>query len=98
MTKATKFTVYTYLQKKSKTEYYPHAIKWGRAIVGEINNESPFIIRLVVREDYAVFRKDTSRINRIVTIKKRFESLQDAKEFLNEKFKYLTKKYRFTTY
>lgn len=77
----------------SPTSYY---VKYGNDIIGNIYEE-PWRVAIMVMKSNGVEGSNPNCPWMWLRFKDRFESLQAAKDWLNEHFKEITDKYKFPT-
>ncbi len=74
-----------------------HLIKLNKVVVGSIDSEIPFKIRLmVIKKD--ILEDGNPNCNwKWITFKRKSESLEEAKEFLKTNYELITKNYNLIT-
>lgn len=73
---------------------YTHHIKLKKIKVGSIDDRSPHRIRLMVVKDDINEDGNTNCDWKWITLKKESNSVEEAKDFLNNNFKSITTKYK----
>ncbi len=93
--KAKKFTFKTDKSTGRYSSFYPdqHYVKLKKKEVGHIGDKAPYKIRLqVIKAD--INEDDNPNCSwKLITLKKESESLQEAKDFLNEHIDKILEKY-----
>lgn len=94
-----KFKKFTFRTEKSKGRYYSfynattHYIKLDKKVVGWINDEPPYKIRLSVIKQDILEDGHPNCPWKWITLKAQFSSLQEAKTFLNDNRETIQSKY-----
>ncbi len=85
MTEFKKFTFKTEKPTGSYRSFFPnlHYIKWNKKEVGDIDDKNPHTIRLKVYKSDINEDGNPNCLWKWIKFKKQFESVQDAKEWLN---------------
>lgn len=91
-----KFTFKTERSTGRYRSFYPdnHYIKLKRKMIGSIDHEPPFSIRLMVYKDNIMEDENPNCDWKWIRLKKESESLQEAKDFLNTNADRILQKFR----
>ena len=90
------FTFKTEKATGSYASFFPHThyIKLKKRVVGQIDDETPYKIRLKIKKEDINEDGNPNCDWRWITLKKESQSLDEAKQFLKDNYAFITHRYK----